>query len=52
MIFIICDVSYKILYESSTHLFSKSKENMGELRDAAYASGWGDAAMETKQIWT
>lgn len=25
---------------------------MGELRDAAFASCWGSAAMETKQIWT
>lgn len=25
---------------------------MGECRDAAFASCWGSAAMETKQIWT
>lgn len=30
----------------------KEEENMGELRDAAFASCWGSAAMETKQIWT
>lgn len=52
MILIICEFSYEILYESSIHLFFKSKENMGELRDAAFASCWGSAAMETKQIWT
>lgn len=52
MILIICDFSYEILYESSIHLFFKSNENMGELRDAAFASCWGSAAMETKQIWT
>lgn len=43
MILIICEFSFEILYESSIHLFFKSKENMGEHRDAA---------METKQIWT
>lgn len=52
MILIICDFSYEILYESSIHLFFKSKENMGELRDAAFASCWRSAALETKQIWT
>lgn len=56
MILIICEFSYEILYESSIHLFFKSKtkeeENMGELRDAAFAICWGSAAMETKQIWT
>lgn len=30
----------------------KEEENMGELRDAAFAICWGSAAMETKQIWT
>lgn len=52
MILIICDFSYEILYESSIHLFFKSKENMRGLRDAAFASCWESAAMETKQIWT
>lgn len=53
MILIICEFCYEILYESSIHLFFKSKKNnMGELRDAAFASCWGSAAMETKQIWT
>lgn len=37
---------------SSIHLFFKSRENMGELRNAAFASCWRSAAMETKQIWT
>lgn len=32
--------------------FLRAKKNMGELRDAAFASCWGSAAMETKQIWT
>lgn len=50
IILIICDFSYEILYESSIHLFFKSKENMGERRDAAFASCWGSAAMETKPI--
>lgn len=49
MFLIICEFSYEILYESSIHLFFKSKENMGELRDAASASCWGSAAMETKK---
>lgn len=52
MICFICDFSYGFLYGSSIRLFFKSKDNMGELRDTAFASGWGGAAMETKQIWT
>lgn len=48
MILIICEFSYEILYESSIHLFFKSKANMGEREDAAFASCWGSAAMETK----
>lgn len=52
MILIICEFSYEILYESSIHLFFMGKEIMGELGDAAFASSWGSAAMETKQIWT
>lgn len=52
MILFICDFSYGILYGSSIHLFFKSIENMGELRDAAFASCQGSATMETKQIWT
>lgn len=30
----------------------KEEENMAELREAAFASCWESAAMETKQIWT
>lgn len=32
--------------------FWRAEKNMGELRDAAFASFWGRAAIETKQIWT
>lgn len=52
VILLICEFSYKILYESSIHLFFKREESMGELRDAAVASRQGSAAMETKLIWT
>lgn len=52
MILIICEFSYEILYESSIHLFFMGKEIMGELGNAAFASSWGSAAMETKPIWT
>lgn len=46
MVIIICEFNYQILYQSSMHLFLRGK-NVGEPKDAAFASCWGSAAMET-----
>lgn len=46
MVIIICEFKYQILYQSSMHLFWRGK-NVGEPKDAAFASRWGSAAMET-----
>lgn len=51
MILIICEFSYEIPNLVNIY-FLKSKANMGEREDAAFASCWRSAAMETKQIWT